>query len=306
MSSREFWAAEAAKMRDTSALFDMSHLSPSTANSKDSAKRVADGLSDEEFNQVISQRGIKFLPYYVWEKNKIDYSSLRPCLRELFADLNRTTFSSGIGGMGEIIKQFTEGLNADAPAPSYKVKFEVVNKLPVSNLDLEVVGYTFKDPTLSSKEEKFGIRIFLKKDFISKASDAAIILVYLHEMLHALMIYQTEIRVIPNVEHIHDCLFENGKPTPQTEAQHSQMANKYVELLNDAMAKWAFSQKKTQPEIDKLKDIGWEGLSKTVEYAKKRKESPATIARIREQFNLETNNLSGSTGKIITKGCYNS
>ena len=37
MSSREFWAAEAAKMRDTSALFDMSHLASSATNKKESA-----------------------------------------------------------------------------------------------------------------------------------------------------------------------------------------------------------------------------------------------------------------------------
>ena len=36
MSSREFWAAEAAKMRDTSTLFDMSHLAPSSRNKKNS------------------------------------------------------------------------------------------------------------------------------------------------------------------------------------------------------------------------------------------------------------------------------
>ena len=34
MSSREFWAAEAAKMRDTSALFDMSHLAPDYKNKR--------------------------------------------------------------------------------------------------------------------------------------------------------------------------------------------------------------------------------------------------------------------------------
>ena len=40
MSSREFWAAEAAKMRDTSALFDMSHLAPDTSDNKNTSEKL--------------------------------------------------------------------------------------------------------------------------------------------------------------------------------------------------------------------------------------------------------------------------
>ena len=40
MSSREFWAAEAAKMRDTSALFDMSHLAPDTFDNKNTSEKL--------------------------------------------------------------------------------------------------------------------------------------------------------------------------------------------------------------------------------------------------------------------------
>jgi hypothetical protein len=255
-----------------------------------------DKLSIFELSQVISQKGVKFLPYYLWEKDKIDYSQLKPCLSKLFADLNRTLFTSGIGEMGNIIKQFADGFNADAPAPAYNVTFNVVENLPVVNIDPLVVGYTSK--------ETDQIRIFFKKDFISKASDAAIMLVYLHEMLHAFMIYQTEIKKIPNVERIHECLFEDGKPTPQDEAHHSQMANKYVEILNEAIVKWAKSQNMPQTEIDKLKDIAWNGLSKTVEYAKKKNDDPTFIDRIEKQFQKESNSLSGSTSKTTTANCY--
>nr|WP_162988728.1 hypothetical protein [Pedobacter schmidteae] len=150
---------------------------------------------------------------------------------------------------------------------------------------------------------KGSIRISFNKNYLNEATDLAIARTMIHELMHAYFTYGLFNITDPGYAQFvkaNDLLFkEGGDPADdQNDAQHEQIATKYVEGLARMLELYASTNGITSPDssltlAEYCKDLAWGGLSATKAY---RLYAPSK-SRIQANLLKEQTNSSSSTKK---------
>ncbi|MFI5451111.1 hypothetical protein ACHMWN_03050 [Pedobacter sp. UC225_61] len=150
------------------------------------------------------------------------------------------------------------------------------------------------------------VYITFNKSYLNNATNLSIARTMIHELMHSYFTYGLAMSMDPGYGKFieaNDLLFKkNGNPYyDQNDAQHQQIANKYVTQMSSLLEAYAISAGIQSPDpsmslADYCKDLAWGGLKDTKAYRKYATDK----SRIDNHLKSEAKNDSNSTKK---KGC---
>jgi hypothetical protein len=149
--------------------------------------------------------------------------------------------------------------------------------------------------------------IELQTSYLSTASDLSVVRTILHESIHAYFVYAMQNsqsdQNFANLQYVYTALYDsNGSPqNDQNLAQHTQIAETYVQGLTDMLVAYANAHNITSPNSQTIEsycnDLAWAGLFRTTAFINK---SQADKDRINNNCYSEQQHDSNSTRP---KGC---
>lgn len=221
-------------------------------------------------------------------KGIISNASILSALQNIFTV---ETNSNNVTGM----------INRISQSPDWNVVIKEGNIISETNYNGDTIQTNATTSAIQGK-----VYIKFNTSYLNEATNLSIARTMIHELMHAYFMYGLAMASDPGYGkfiEVNDLLFKkNGNPyNDQNDAQHEQIANKYVAQMSALLEAFAISAGIQSPNssislADYCKDLAWGGLKETKAY---RKYATDKI-RIDKHLKSEANNDSNSTKK---KGC---